>query len=422
MKAIWDISNKCSLNCVYCGASSIIDKEKSLTTNEIIKVVNNMCGMVSSVELYGGEPFLILNKVKDFEAFKNNDISITITTNGQFENSVLDVLVQSQVKVDALIISVDGIEKYNDSQRGEGTYSKSVRFVKNAINYKKKGLISGNVCINTVVTAWNVDKIITALKYWFDLGISKVVLSPVLHIGNANNHKEIFLSNEQILNFYESITSYVIKNNCFDKVSYEITNPLLAEYLNAVYGTKYSINKKECQAVNNVIYINSHADVKPCRSYNASIGNLLNDSLESLVPKFSGFMKLRAEYIYKAGCDCIYNNNCSICCLDKKKEEKQSICKIIESRYMNYIANQDLGFTLEKRIVMFKDAEKNNIYYFDTGEEVDYEDEGFNILAYLSDGYKTSKELSRLTSIDEILIFRFLIQEYTNNHVSIMKG
>ena len=89
---------------------------------------------------------------------------------------------------------------------------------------------------------------------------------------------------------------------------------------------------------------------------------------------------------------------------------------------MNYIANQDLGFTLEKRIVMFKDAEKNNIYYFDTGEEVDYEDEGFNILAYLSDGYKTSKELSRLTSIDEILIFRFLIQEYTNNHVSIMKG
>lgn len=118
---------KCNLACKICYTK----KTKFILSNqEILDFVNRYQKIqkIESITFCGGEVFLL----KDFPALINElvkqDIFIQIISNGTIDR-LNEITKPNMVN---LIISLDGIEKYHDQNRGIGNFKKSTELLKKA--------------------------------------------------------------------------------------------------------------------------------------------------------------------------------------------------------------------------------------------------------------------------------------------------
>lgn len=424
MKAIWDISNKCNLHCTYCGADACNNiTEGTLSIIDIEKMILNIKTMVDEVDLYGGEPLIIKDIHKILQCFTKYNIKVNITTNGQVNTSILEDIVKDEIQINSLIISMDGNESENDKYRGLGAYKKAVNFLEKAISLKKENGKEWNIGISAVVTDVNVKTIIHSIDLWMRKGVDFIVVSPIAEIGGACNNKNIFPSFEMLLNMYEDIACYSIKNNMQNQIIIDVANPLLAEYLNAKYGTNYIVDAYGCEAADNVVTINSYGHLKSCRSNPEIVADLKEDSLEDVYDRFSSFLRKKRLHNSIKICDCIHREVCNVCCFAVNKE-KEPICYEVEKRYKKFIQNQNIIFELDKKVCLYDDNESDffEIFYYNTKEFVEYDSSGYKILNLIHNNGMTSKEISDEIGVDNELVFRFLIQEHTKKHINIIKG
>lgn len=145
------ITYKCNLCCAYClyNFSSIFmegennQARKEMTSQEIKKVFSLLNGLnVERVNLSGGEPLVRDNIIEILEGVFSNKFKVSLTTNGILVPEYIDLL----MKLDPLIISIDGTKETHDSLRGEGTHECALK----AIDLSKKKRIK--VFFSTVVT------------------------------------------------------------------------------------------------------------------------------------------------------------------------------------------------------------------------------------------------------------------------------
>jgi MoaA/NifB/PqqE/SkfB family radical SAM enzyme len=129
------ILTKCNLSCTHCyinkeqhGANTL-DIE---TIKEWLKLFSNKASQTNIIFL-GGEPTLhpdLFLAVK--EANRLGFKSITIDTNGYLFHDILDKI--SCDEIDFFSFSLDGaIRKTNDAIRGQGSYDKVMKGIKNAL-------------------------------------------------------------------------------------------------------------------------------------------------------------------------------------------------------------------------------------------------------------------------------------------------
>ena len=203
----------------------------------------------------------------------------------------------------------------------------------------------------------------------------------------------------------------------------DIANPLLAEYLNAKYGTNYIVDAYGCEAADNVVTINSYGHLKSCRSNPEIVADLKEDSLEDVYDRFSSFLRKKRLHNSIKICDCIHREVCNVCCFAVNKE-KEPICYEVEKRYKKFIQNQNIIFELDKKVCLYDDNESDffEIFYYNTKEFVEYDSSGYKILNLIHNNGMTSKEISDEIGVDNELVFRFLIQEHTKKHINIIKG
>ena len=119
------LTNECNLKCRMCYKNAGIAKPNELSTEEILRLIDNFSEQgESSVVLSGGEPL----KHKDFffivEYIKQKNHKVSVVSNGLLIHSKSDVE-RIVSLVDFFQISLDGAsEKFNDYYRGKGTYPK----------------------------------------------------------------------------------------------------------------------------------------------------------------------------------------------------------------------------------------------------------------------------------------------------------
>lgn len=240
-------------------------------------------------------------------------------------------------------------------------------------------------------------------------------------MGRAKENTYLILNEEETVNLYEEITKYKIKKDDNNRIILNMSNSYLAEYLNAKYGSKYSIGENRCTAVDDVIYLDYAGRLKSCRSNTQHIANLKEQNIEQSISGFSDFMKMKRGFAVKMNCDCIYNTICNVCCLSKEKDKKE-ICFEIDKRYKIDDLQEKRYFSTVNAICFFDNPKLDfyNIFFARLQEQVSYEAAGYYILKAISEKAKTSLEIAKELNMDSELIFRFLIQEYTKSHVNML--
>lgn len=181
---IFEVTDKCNLNCYYCGYGHFYDNYNARENQDMsfdsfktlynylkdIWITSNNKGCTYlRISFYGGEPlcnFSFIKKAVDYvknNPIKNKRIVYSMTTNAVLLEQYMDFLVKNNFEI---LISLDG-NKYNDSYR----------VFKN-----------GNSSFDTVIS--NIDKLYSSYPAYF---IQNVKFNSVLHNRNSVKDANTFI-------------------------------------------------------------------------------------------------------------------------------------------------------------------------------------------------------------------------------------
>ncbi len=144
---------KCNLNCISC----FFDKKENkqvLTKKEIFKLIDQfkMWG-IKQITLSGGEP-LVRNELLEIITYiKKKGLWVGIITNGTLITKNISKKF-SELGVNKVSVSIDGIGKINDKIRGGNNFKRSIR----GLNLLLKENIP-EIRINSVITSKNLENI-----------------------------------------------------------------------------------------------------------------------------------------------------------------------------------------------------------------------------------------------------------------------
>jgi radical SAM protein with 4Fe4S-binding SPASM domain len=122
------ITNECNLRCRTCYKDAGLLKPNELSTQEIIKLIDDFSVQgKSSVVVSGGEPLIHKDFFKIINYIKEKGHNINVVSNGLLIKSKEEAK-QITSLVDFLQISLDGAtEEFNDYYRGKGTYKEIIK-------------------------------------------------------------------------------------------------------------------------------------------------------------------------------------------------------------------------------------------------------------------------------------------------------
>ncbi len=139
---------KCNLRCKICytkKTSAILKEKQILNFIESYKKVIDL----RVITFCGGEVFTLPYMIQFINELNHKGLFLQIITNGTIDR-LSEINNPNSVN---LIISLDGLEKYHDKNRGKGNFQKSVAFIKKAI------FLGFHVEIFSIVTKQNLNDI-----------------------------------------------------------------------------------------------------------------------------------------------------------------------------------------------------------------------------------------------------------------------
>ncbi len=107
-RVFYDITYKCNLRCKHCFTNSGIEKKEELTTNDKLKLVEQLAELgVERVSIAGGEPFASEDTYKFIEKCNEENIDVSISTNATlFDNETINKVNNLEIK--NITVSFDG--------------------------------------------------------------------------------------------------------------------------------------------------------------------------------------------------------------------------------------------------------------------------------------------------------------------------
>lgn len=154
LQTVLFITDKCNLRCKHCSVYGSAGYRQR-TYDEIVADMQYAYAQGSRfIDLEGGEPTLwkegdrTINDLID-KARALGFFSITVTTNAQQDFS--------WIHPHSIWVSMDGVGKFHDSIRGEGTFARLEE------NIRRSG--QKHICVNMVVNSLNYESLDAAMEY-----------------------------------------------------------------------------------------------------------------------------------------------------------------------------------------------------------------------------------------------------------------
>jgi radical SAM protein with 4Fe4S-binding SPASM domain len=168
MLVSWELTNACNLNCIYCFNNSGVPFADELTKKEIYDGLRNLYNAgVFRIEFSGGEPTIRPDFVDIIKEAHKRDFVLSIASNGTLIDEKIAALLRD-VGVSYVQISLDGLEKTNDCQKGSiGAFNRTIK----GIEYLKKYDI--NVHTRMTVTKTNLSEIEDVLKLAISMNVNE---------------------------------------------------------------------------------------------------------------------------------------------------------------------------------------------------------------------------------------------------------
>lgn len=196
--AWFSLTDACNLDCKHCfinaryyppGSPEPIQHE--LSTQEIFDIIDNIAEAGTEIVMFaGGEPTLRKDLVS-IVRHASGKMNVAMNSNGYLLDKHLcwdlSVAGLSQVK-----ISVDGLEKNHDWNRGEGSFQKTIDALGNLV---KAGIPT--VMLIMTLTNKNYNELAKMVELSMDMGVDFTMVE-FLPLGRAAQEKEYALSKEQL--------------------------------------------------------------------------------------------------------------------------------------------------------------------------------------------------------------------------------
>ena len=142
------LTQECNLSCTYCGSSENDDIEDlSPHPNQIIYDINHLSKLKQEPNLalcfYGGEPLLridLIEKICDIVPHAKFVLQTNATLLHNLPTNLL-------LKMDTILVSIDGDSDVTNSNRGKNTYEKAVN---NSRDARDRGFVGDMIARMTV--------------------------------------------------------------------------------------------------------------------------------------------------------------------------------------------------------------------------------------------------------------------------------
>jgi radical SAM protein with 4Fe4S-binding SPASM domain len=196
--AWFSLTDACNLNCKYCFADakyyppgSPEPPHHELSTEEVFSILDNIAEAGTDIVMFaGGEPTLREDLV-EIVRYAAGRMRVAMNSNGYLldERLCRDLAraCLSQVK-----ISVDGMEKNHDWNRGEGSFQRTMDALRNLV---KVGVPT--VMLIMTLTNLNYDELEKMVELSMNMGVDFTMVE-FLPLGRASEGKEWTLTKEQL--------------------------------------------------------------------------------------------------------------------------------------------------------------------------------------------------------------------------------
>lgn len=195
---------RCNLNCKICYTHKtlhILSEEEILSfVSEYKKIMD-----LKVITFCGGEVFTLSYFTRLVNLLTNQGLFIQIITNG-----TVDKLSEiSNPNLVNLIVSIDGVQKYHDTNRGSGNFNKSIAFL------KKAQLMKFHTEIFSIVTQQNYQSVdlfeLSMQKKFHQIPITYHPRKPLSYLNNHPHSNYIGVTkNFDFLDFHS--TSQLLKS------------------------------------------------------------------------------------------------------------------------------------------------------------------------------------------------------------------
>ena len=303
--AFFQITNKCNARCLMCFNWQILNESKDeLSLGQIDRFSKTM-GLVPSLTIGGGEPFLRDDLPQICEIFcKNNKTKrISIPTNSLLSDKIMDLTekilnICSSTKI-AITLSLDGVGAIHDAIRGvEGAFERFLETY-NKISQLLVRYPNLKININTTVSDKNYNNISQVIDF-VDKNL-KVGFHTIEIIRGCYNQKNVqAISTDEYRGLIRKILlSRTINNDKYHKLIYSYYHGLSLK----------TIEKKKrlipCRASSFMPVIDAKGDVYNCELLPA-IGNLRDYEYDVFKILNSQKSKIQRKDIFQKKCHCTH--------------------------------------------------------------------------------------------------------------------
>ena len=197
-RILWEITNRCNQNCMYCNSTSISELQIN-NLNQILCNLSKIC--VSDIILTGGEPLLHPNWRLILEHLSENNYSIDMCTNGE----LLDKYAISYLKdkLSEISISLDTVSaEHYQSIRGSKNLPQVLSNIKTAVY---EGI---NVHLTAVVTKYTVDDLDSLLDFCIKTNVKSINFIKMMTLGVRKDVHDLYSGSDYINQFLSKIQEY----------------------------------------------------------------------------------------------------------------------------------------------------------------------------------------------------------------------
>ena len=262
-RIVWEITSKCCFNCNFCFLDS---KYQDLTTKRIYQLfykIKNSLIKIDEILLAGREVFMRDDLKEIIRNITNNDINISISSNGTFFKKIKGILCFRD-SIRAVNLSMYSFNPKINSQIYEISRGNPNKKIEKSINYLLDAGIDTKV--NIPLMKKNSKNIKKTIEYVASLGIKRISLIPLLPVGKTEFVKNGY---KNILDLSDTDFLYTILD-LSNTYNLEIT-PIRIRLL------KSQKKLEMCNAGIKLISILPNGMITPCNLLHYSKSNIYNN-------------------------------------------------------------------------------------------------------------------------------------------------
>lgn len=294
----WHITQRCNQACKHCYATGEQFRGEA-TPQETIRIIDKIHSLKNDfnirVTLTGGEPLLRDDIFKIASAFSENDIPISLTTNGLLIHKNIDKIVNSGITY--IQVSIDGKRSAHDYLRGFNAFDSAI----DALHLLKRENLLPSVM--TTVNSCNFKQVPDIIDLVRSMNIPLLGIQRFVSTGRGAGFKNLALTPDNCRDLLKYIMSK--KEELEDEICIVTPDPL-----------KILIDKQKaagCPVGKNILALTPNGDMLPCCKLPISLGNILSlDFYEAWNSKIMN--TLRGNHNLKGKCShCVHKEICGGC-------------------------------------------------------------------------------------------------------------